>query len=979
MAPSRNRDIILLGGLGVLICLLATIAVILFVALPRGPTNLPGDESSSTLVPALAFPTLAPATAFATLAIAPTGGTTPVVGSPGRLAFVTNRDGSKAAIFVANADGSQPISLISGPANIFKMAYSPDGSRIAFGTDRDKHGEIYVMNANGGYPTRLTDHPAGSAYPTWSPDGTRIAFESQRGGSFDIYSMSVDGSQVIRLTVSPTDDGCPDWSPDGGQIVFHSNRDGNFEIYAMNADGSQPVRLTSTLSNQLWPQWSPDGTRIAFVSMRDGNQEIYVMNADGSQQTRLTRSAAIDTNPAWSGDGRLIFFDSERDGNRQIYSMRPDGSQQTRISSNSAWEGLVAWQPREPFADSQRIPPASAITPWPTYTQSPIRTTTATVAASGQVGRTATRTITTSASQPVVPGPAPTATGTPRATATVKPTVTIAPTLNPSAIKGELLFQDSLASNKNMWIEGLIDQRFYLQDGQYHINAFAYEQPVVAFTEKKSHIKDFVLEADLALLEGPNANGYGIVFRMVDNAFYFLELSGDGRFRFRRIEGERRTTLLDWTPHAAIKTGKASNTLRVVAQGPLFSFFVNDTLIGSISDSSLLDGTFGVAVSQNDRSGGTHAFFDNLSIFKPGAPTGSPVPGNFARGEVFFQDDFSANKAGWLEGITKERWFFQDGSYHLSLTKPRWMIEATAASDMLFRDLVVEVDATLLEAPKGSTYGLQFRQSGGDCYWFGVSSEGEYRFRAYIKGKWANIIPWSPSAAVQAGGRPNKLQVVARGNSFAFFINGVQVGAAQDDSLREGTIAVFVGANDEGQQAHAAFSNLSVWALLPEAALPAITFAPTKTKAPPTKTDVPPTTTKAPSTKTDVPPTKTPDIPPGLYVTGLRTDPLVIGPSTDVGFFVTFLNTTGAPLQNRWNVYVFRTDNPKKSIGEASAQTTAIPVGSAVQQALGSWRIGVGACGDYIARVGWLDEGRNITYLLKPDGGTYELWFHVCQ
>lgn len=99
----------------------------------------------------------------------------------------------------------------------------------------------------------------------------------------------------------------------------------------------------------------------------------------------------------------------------------------------------------------------------------------------------------------------------------------------------------------------------------------------------------------------------------------------------------------------------------------------------------------------------------------------------------------------------------------------------------------------------------------------------------------------------------------------------------------------------------------------------------------------------------------------------------------DAGFYVTFLNTTNADQQYRWNVYVFRADNPKNSFGEASSLVTTLPVGTVEQRALGSWHIGVGTCGSYFARVAWLDEAKNRTYFTKPDGQVYELWFDVCQ
>ena len=204
--------------------------------------------------------------------------------------------------------------------------WSPDGRRIAFGSDRDGNREIYVMNADGSGVTRLTDNDAIDSGPAWSPDGRRIAFSSTRDGSFEVYVMNADGSGVTRLTDNDAFDWHPAWSPDGRHIAFDSDRDGNWEIYVMNADGSGVTRLTYNGAADGSPAWSPDGQRIAFGTGRHGKYEIYVMNADGSGATRLTYNGARDLFAVWSPDGRHIAFHSNRDdGNWDIYVMNSAG------------------------------------------------------------------------------------------------------------------------------------------------------------------------------------------------------------------------------------------------------------------------------------------------------------------------------------------------------------------------------------------------------------------------------------------------------------------------------------------------------------------------------------------------------------------------------------------------------------------------------------------------------------------------------
>ncbi|MGH7563341.1 MAG: TolB family protein [Gemmatimonadota bacterium] len=148
--------------------------------------------------------------------------------------------------------------LIPGPG--------PLGERIVFSSDRDGDLEIYVMNADGSGVEQLTDDPGGDFEPAWSPDGSRIVFASDRGQNpefTDLYVMNADGSGVTNLTNDPPTldafDRAPAWSSAGARIAFASDRDGfpNREIYAMNADGTGITRLTDDPAVDSDPAWSP--------------------------------------------------------------------------------------------------------------------------------------------------------------------------------------------------------------------------------------------------------------------------------------------------------------------------------------------------------------------------------------------------------------------------------------------------------------------------------------------------------------------------------------------------------------------------------------------------------------------------------------------------------------------------------------------------------------------------------------------------
>ena len=98
----------------------------------------------------------------------------------------------------------------------------------------------------------------------WSPDASRIAFGSDRTGNADIYIANPDGSDFLALTDNEAADWDPVRSPDGGRLVFMSFRDGDADLYTMNAGGSGQANIThdpSTAESGGFG-WSPDGSRI---------------------------------------------------------------------------------------------------------------------------------------------------------------------------------------------------------------------------------------------------------------------------------------------------------------------------------------------------------------------------------------------------------------------------------------------------------------------------------------------------------------------------------------------------------------------------------------------------------------------------------------------------------------------------------------------------------------------------------------------
>lgn len=214
--------------------------------------------------------------------------------------------------------------------------------KIAFTSDRDGNREIYVMNADGTDQVRLTNNPGADDCPTWSPDGTRIAFVSQKqDGSFAISMMKADGTNQTEITALDDSNGTGwrrlSWSPDGRRIAFYdfSPVSKSNDIFVVNVDGNDRRNLTPDHANEdLNPVWSPDGSKILFsrldvYEVYSGTM-LHTVNADGTNLTRLENGFADGWNedtPDWSPAVNKIVYSVNRwDFVNDLYIANPDGT-----------------------------------------------------------------------------------------------------------------------------------------------------------------------------------------------------------------------------------------------------------------------------------------------------------------------------------------------------------------------------------------------------------------------------------------------------------------------------------------------------------------------------------------------------------------------------------------------------------------------------------------------------------------------------
>ena len=199
------------------------------------------------------------------------------------------------------------------PARYTSPAWSPDGKRVAFVSDRADPArgqfDIYVMNLDGSGVRRLTDTNAGKTGLAWSPNGKWIAYQSYAY----LEEVSPDGTRHRRLTGYGGTQ--PDFSPRGRRIAY-ANGAAEFysSIYVMRPDGSKkvPAALPRESESLSEPTWSPDGERLAFgvATAADTNFITPYLAVISQYRGRRTRYAVgrLSLSTDWSPDGRRVLL-----------------------------------------------------------------------------------------------------------------------------------------------------------------------------------------------------------------------------------------------------------------------------------------------------------------------------------------------------------------------------------------------------------------------------------------------------------------------------------------------------------------------------------------------------------------------------------------------------------------------------------------------------------------------------------------------
>lgn len=250
----------------------------------------------------------------------------------------TSRLVAIALVTLAPLAASRLVRAGEAPLWLRYPAIAPDGRTVAF----SYHGDLWLAPVAGGVATPLTVHESYEFAPVWSPDGSRIAFASDRYGNFDVYVVAASGGPASRLTFHSADDVPTSFAPDGAAVLFDSARldavtnvqfpsRAQPELYRVALAGGMPEQVLTTPAE--YAVWNRAATTLAY-SDRKGYEmpwrkhddssfarDVWIYDAASGEHKRLTEFGADDRQPVWSPDERSLYYLSEASGSFNVWRL----------------------------------------------------------------------------------------------------------------------------------------------------------------------------------------------------------------------------------------------------------------------------------------------------------------------------------------------------------------------------------------------------------------------------------------------------------------------------------------------------------------------------------------------------------------------------------------------------------------------------------------------------------------------------------
>jgi eukaryotic-like serine/threonine-protein kinase len=232
------------------------------------------------------------------------------ISATGVLAHRNGATTRRQLVWVDRAGREQGALVASDDTAFASPELAPDGRRVAILRNIQGNPDIWLIDAERGTASRFTYAPSLEQSVAWSPDGRRMVFGTNRKGRFDLFEKQVDGAADEQpLLVSAEDKSVQDWSRDGRYLLYavQGDKTGS-DLWVVPMVGERkPFPVLQSMFDEVHGQFSPDGHWLAYASNENGRFEVYVRTfpaLDGKRQVSIGGGIY----PRWRPDGRELFY-----------------------------------------------------------------------------------------------------------------------------------------------------------------------------------------------------------------------------------------------------------------------------------------------------------------------------------------------------------------------------------------------------------------------------------------------------------------------------------------------------------------------------------------------------------------------------------------------------------------------------------------------------------------------------------------------
>ena len=223
----------------------------------------------------------------------------PSVAASGRIAYEVWREDAELVSFDLGNPATEPRALASSTRFEWDAKVSPDGSRIAFVSDRSGAAEVWIAARDGAEPQRLTSFAGPYTHsPRWSPDGTRLAFVSPVSGRMNLFVMSPGDASPRRIGTEDTDYLAPVWAADGTSLFVGGTRvqadTRDHAIWRVPVDAGVPLRTDTAGARTA--QLSADGSQLYYTKVGEAGLWRRSLAGAGGEERVISDLTPVDWN-----------------------------------------------------------------------------------------------------------------------------------------------------------------------------------------------------------------------------------------------------------------------------------------------------------------------------------------------------------------------------------------------------------------------------------------------------------------------------------------------------------------------------------------------------------------------------------------------------------------------------------------------------------------------------------------------------------